>query len=145
MASPSIVVADDEDPSRNALIRALRFFGYSSVKPAACGEELIAQATILISEGAKFLLIVDNQMPPKSGQPLQQWCGFETVAELCQTFPDAGVATKVLFLSRWGKSYLSQTHRALGEKLGLLSDEQWQTVYIPFVLLKDQLAQLLLR
>lgn len=71
----TIVVADDEDASRERIARSLRQSGYFPVE-VADGQEAIDR----IGEGGIDLLITDLVMPRKEG--------IETIRELRRGYPD---------------------------------------------------------
>jgi CheY-like chemotaxis protein len=139
-----ILVADDEDRFRDALVDALTFFGYN-VQQARTGEELCKAASQLIDAGQPYLLIVDNQMPERPGDTERQWCGFHQVVALCRNRPAAGIGSRVLFLSRWGIQDLPNDDRTEGQKFGLIDDTRWLPVHIPFSTLKGHINRLLSR
>lgn len=137
-SKPTILVADDEERFRNALVDALRFFGYD-VLVAKTGEELDSEATQLINSGQPYLLIVDNQMPEKAGERERQWCGFTRVLALCSTLDGQTVGQHVLFLSRWGIQDLPPELSNAGLEYGLLDKSRWHPVHIPFSTLKGHI------
>lgn len=140
--SATILVADDEDRFRDALVDALDFFGYR-VKAARTGAELREQAAVLMAEGGRYLLIVDNQMPERTGETERQWCGFHRVLDICRERPNDNLGAHVLFLSRWGIQDLGSDDRNEAVRFGLLNEEQWLPVHIPFAKLKGLVISLL--
>jgi hypothetical protein len=138
-----ILVADDEDFFRDALVEALVFFGYKNVKPVRNGEELRKEAKELLDSNADFLLIVDNQMPEEEDGTEVQWCGFDKVLALCEEYPQKNLGEKVLFLSRWGIVDLSEDQRQEAKSHNLLRKDQWLKLATPFFMLKGEIEQMI--
>lgn len=140
--SPIVLVADDEDRFRTALVDALRFFGHE-VFEAKTGQELENKGLLIIKKQIPYALIVDNQMPEKEGEPEQQWCGLNHILKLCEAEPGYNLEKHVLFLSRWGLPDLSEDLKKEANKYRLLQEDQWWYVYTSYAILKGHIERIL--
>ena len=137
-----ILVADDEDRFREALVDALRFFGYEVVE-AKTGQEIERQIASILEKQKPYALIVDNQMPENVGEPEKQWCGFQQIVKLCSAYPGSNIDKHVIFLSRWGLADLPEQLKKDAETYGLLQRDQWWYVYTPYTTLKGPIERIL--
>lgn len=138
-----ILVADDEDRFRSALVDVLQFFGHK-VMEAKTGQELEKKALSILESYRHFALIVDNQMPEKEWEKEEiQWCGFYHVVNLCKNKPAHNLGKHVLFLSRWGLEDLPDQLKRDAEQYGLLQKDQWWNVYTPYTILRGHIERIL--
>lgn len=140
-----VLVADDEEYFRRALVGALQFFDYT-VREAKNGDELLREARNLLSDTAHptFVLVVDNQMPQKEGGKEEQWCGLTCIIELAKE--SEKIHERVLFLSRWGLDDLKlsdQQKTTEAEAENLTGKDYWLHIYTPFFILKENIDRLL--
>jgi CheY-like chemotaxis protein len=136
----TVLLADDEELYRQFLEQALGFFGYKVVV-AHNGKDLLSKALCLLQQGIPTVLVVDNQMPEDEGQMENQWMGFSTVVQLCESFP--GIGPQVIFLSRWGTGGLPQDLLAKARELQLAEPDRWLNVHTPFATIKARLDRII--
>lgn len=137
-----VLVADDEERFRSALVDILRFFGHD-VMEAKTGQELEQNALSVIEKCKSYALVVDNQMPEQQGEPEEQWCGFRHIMKLCSNNPARNLGAHVLFLSRWGLVDLPEVLLQDAKQYGLAEEEQWWSVYTPYTILKGHIERVL--
>lgn len=142
---PIVLLVDDEDFFRQDLAGAMRFFKYE-VREACCGQDFRDKISqMLATLEVPDVLIVDNQMPDKIGEPDSQWCGFECMIDLCEKWREWDLGQRTLFLSRWGLLDLPDKHKNNPNvaQFALLQEERWLPIHTPFFILRARIQDML--
>jgi CheY-like chemotaxis protein len=139
---PIILVADDDKFFREPLVKTLKHFGYQVIE-AKNGKELYKAAELLIiNTKSNFVIIVDNQMPDDSGDIESQWCGIQTILDLCNNLR-ANLKNHVIFLSRWELEDLPKDLKDRIAIHGLNDHSNWFNLYTSFTFLKRHIEKML--